>query len=91
MSLSEESTERIEAIADEALSKLGVISHAAKGWLKGEHQLGSDSLASVNTQNRNAIGNSRTYVCNCAWAAATSATALPAFFNSTMLTGIPLQ
>lgn len=49
MSLSEESTERIEAIADEALSKLGAISHAAKNWLNAKHQLGSDSLANVNT------------------------------------------
>ena len=49
------------------------------------------SEMTVSTANRNAIGNSRRYVCSWAWAAAGSAAKLAACFSSTMLTGIPLQ
>ena len=48
------------------------------------------SLASVKTQNRNAVGNSRRYVCSCACAGATPVAASPARFSSMMLSGIPL-
>ena len=54
MSLSKESTKYVESIATESLDKFKTISHAAKDWLNAKHQLGSDSLASVNTMTSSA-------------------------------------